>query len=363
MALELDGRQRSQMRDALLDGFPTWADLDMMVSDQLGENLAAIAPESAKLTTVAHELIKWAGARGKLGDVIVGARNANPDNPQLFRVAQRVGLTSTSEPKSTLEKVVGGNTTFLDVAAWRGALTRMEWKVCRIDRDGRGVGTGFLVGPDAVLTNYHVVESAIKGGTPHGRYSCRFDYKMSEAGDVIAAGEVVDLAPGDEAWLIASSPYSAVDTVPDPKPGDPGVDELDFALLRLSDNAGLAAASGSEMGEPRSWVDLSRDPVDFGTVSTLAILQHPDSAPLKLALGMEQTIAINGVGNRIRYTIPTLPGSSGSPVFDSEWTLLALHHSGDPSTIKPEYNEAIPIANIATQPAVAEYLQHLADED
>jgi len=362
MALELDGRQRQELRDALLDGFLAWADLDMMVSDQLGEHLAAIAPESAKLTTVAHELIKWAGARGKLGDLIVAARNANPDNPKLFRIAQRVGLTSTSEPKSTLEKVVGGNTTFLDVAAWRGALTRMEWKVCRIDRDGRGVGTGFLVGPDAVLTNYHVVEPAIEGGTPHGRYSCRFDYKMSEAGDVIASGETVGLA-GDDDWLIASSTYSAVDTVPDPKPGEPGADELDFALLRLSGDVGHAAPSGSEMGEPRSWVEMRPDPVDFAAVSTLAILQHPDSAPLKLALGMEQSIVVNAMGNRIRYTIPTLPGSSGSPVFDSEWTLLALHHSGDPTAIKPEYNEAIPIANIATQPAVAEYLEHLADED
>jgi V8-like Glu-specific endopeptidase len=32
--------------------------------------------------------------------------------------------------------------------------------------------------------------------------------------------------------------------------------------------------------------------------------------------------------DRVQYLTDTLPGSSGSPVFDSEWNLVALHHSG-----------------------------------
>ena len=31
---------------------------------------------------------------------------------------------------------------------------------------------------------------------------------------------------------------------------------------------------------------------------------------------------------RVQYLTDTLPGSSGSPVFDKDWRLVALHHSG-----------------------------------
>jgi V8-like Glu-specific endopeptidase len=30
----------------------------------------------------------------------------------------------------------------------------------------------------------------------------------------------------------------------------------------------------------------------------------------------------------VQYTTDTLPGSSGAPVFDWQWRLVALHHSG-----------------------------------
>lgn len=362
MAVDLDARQRKALREALIDAFPSWGDLAIMVSDQLDERLGVVTAQSNDLEQVAFDLIEWVRARGRVGDLVVGARNANPGNPRLFGVASRIGLTASAAPTSVLEKLVGGNTTFLDVARWRTELTRAEWRVCRIDRDGAGCGTGFLVGPDAVLTNYHVVEPAIDGGASPDRYTCRFDYKVSEAGDVISAGEVVPLA-SDGAWLIDASPYSAVDTVPDPKPGDPAADELDYALLRLARREGDRAAGGRDGGEARSWLVLEAAPVDYRALSAVAILQHPETLPLKLALGMDERVATNDAGNRIRYSVPTLPDSSGSPVFDSDWRLIGLHHSGDPRRIRPEFNEGIPIAAIATRPGVAAYLDTLAEEE
>ncbi len=80
-------------------------------------------------------------------------------------------------------------------------------------------------------------------------------------------------------------------------------------------------------------------------------LQHPSREPLKLAIGMDEQIEVNAAGNRIRYSVPTLPGSSGSPVFDTDWDLVALHHAGDPDSIQPKYNEGIPISVIAEHPA------------
>jgi V8-like Glu-specific endopeptidase len=32
----------------------------------------------------------------------------------------------------------------------------------------------------------------------------------------------------------------------------------------------------------------------------------------------------------VQYTTDTLPGSSGSPVFNDNWEVVALHHAGGP---------------------------------
>ena len=78
---------------------------------------------------------------------------------------------------------------------------------------------------------------------------------------------------------------------------------------------------------------------------------------MKLALGMQEALTIAENGTRVRYTLPTEPGSSGSPVFDGDWSLIALHHSGDPRTKNPAYNEAIPAEKIAARPKVAAALR------
>ncbi len=76
-------------------------------------------------------------SQGRLGDLINGARYANPDNPELFLFAEKLGINSTDQKKSTLEAFVGANHTFLDVAVWRAQLSRLEWCMCR-DRRRRG---------------------------------------------------------------------------------------------------------------------------------------------------------------------------------------------------------------------------------
>jgi hypothetical protein len=330
-----------------------------MTSDYLDLTLATVAAPSGDLQGQIFDLIEWAESRGKLGDLVLASRYANPDNPDLFAVALRLGLTSSDHGRDVLEALVSANTVFLDPQLWRTELSKLEWKVCRIDLDEVGTGTGFLVGPDAVLTNYHVVQKAIRDVVEPDRVTCLFDFKMA-AEEVLSDGERFDLAPGD-GWLIDSSPYAEVDKLPDPKPGDPGPEELDYALIRLAQPACDMAVAGTETGATREWVKVLPDVVDLTLLNAISILQHPERRPLKLALGMEQVLTLNAPGNRVHYTVPTLPGSSGSPVFDSEWRLVALHHSGDPDTIKPEYNEGIPISPISARPGVKAYLDSIDD--
>jgi hypothetical protein len=230
--------------------------------------------------------------------------------------------------------------------AWRTRLGQIEGQVCRVEIKGQGIGTGFLVGPDLVITNWHVVNK-LKDKPDQVKPSdviLRFDYKRLEDGIELNKGKEYKLVTDGDGWLVDHSPWSAVDLQMDPKTGSPQADELDFALLRV------AGSPGNEpLGEkpqvgapPRGWITPPDEAYDFQVNAPLFIVQHPQGAPLQLALN-GKVLGVHGDGRRVRYTTNTQAGSSGSPVFDQRWNLVALHHSGDPRSLLPTYNEGIPI--------------------
>ena len=105
-------------------------------------------------------------------------------------------------------RVPGCSGTFpLHVVLWQQGLLRIESRVCRLEAGGRALGTGFLVGPDAVLTCYHPLESFIMGSQPQS-LRLRFDYRVL-ADAVVNEGVIV--GPHFLNWLIDSSPYSQID--------------------------------------------------------------------------------------------------------------------------------------------------------
>ena len=51
---------------------------------------------------------------------------------------------------------------------------------------------------------------------------------------------------------------------------------------------------------------------------------HPGGRDLELSLA--DSFLIDHDGKRLHYTIPTEPGSGGSPILDADWGLIGLHH-------------------------------------
>jgi hypothetical protein len=47
-----------------------------------------------------------------------------------------------------------------------------------------------------------------------------------------------------------------------------------------------------------------------------------------LSFSLQDNLLLDWDQRRVHYRTPTEPGSSGSPVFDDLWRLVALHHAG-----------------------------------
>jgi trypsin-like peptidase/effector-associated domain 1 (EAD1)-containing protein len=357
-----DGRltpdQFSALHGALCDAYTNLNDLDLTLRARVGVTLGQVAALPNTIDAVVLQVISDAEDKSWTAELLVAARASRPTNGRLLTVSQLFGMATPTPPRKELELRISEANGFLDVVQWREGLAAAEGHVGRIELDmpngkAEARGTGFLLGSDVVMTNYHVMEDIYDDPSLATRIGVRFDYKRRSDGVAVNAGQVYRLA---DDWDLDKSPYSPLDIEVDP-PGAPTPEQLDYALIRLAEPAGdrpVSGGEGAEVAAPaRGWIAVPTDVHDFTKRPALFILQHPDGRPLELAIdtnAVTSTVPSNGTITRVRYRTNTEPGSSGSPCFDADWTLIALHHSGDPKYQafgrKPEYNEGIPIAAI-----------------
>jgi hypothetical protein len=353
--------------DKIVSAFPNPHDLDNAVRRGTGDRLFVeyVGPNQPQRRTV-EKLFDALEERGTTVFFLRGALAERPKRDdvralvaQLYPSAlvplpvlptaavQQAGRPVPMPPSAEvpgLERNVRPRLQQLHVRVWVDLLARRERCVCRIERDGRPLGTGFLVGPGAVLTNWHVVEPAIaRGGLD--AVQCRFDYaKLPDGGTREGL-----LVPLHGEGVVDQSPYAPAEVTATPETPPPTADQLDYALLRLARPLGQAAAGGDAPepgGTPRGWIALPATLPPLETGAPLLILQHPHGAPIKLALDTEAVLGVPFGGVRLRYATNTEAGSSGSPCFTMDWDLVALHHFGDPAWQAPQFNQGVPIDRI-----------------
>jgi endonuclease G, mitochondrial len=166
--------------------------------------------------------------------------------------------------------------------------------VRRADGTRRGYGTGFRVSPRLLLTNNHVLNDAAAAGASR----VEFDFQEGIDGK-LRSSIFVDLDP-------------AVFFVTDKA--------LDFSLVALKGDLREVAAYG--------WNGLSAAEGKIIVGEYVSIIQHPSGERKQVALRENQVLDV--LDNHLHYHTDTSPGSSGSPVFNDQWEIVALHHSGVP---------------------------------
>jgi len=362
----MPGIQVKEVCDALNAAFSI-DELGMMITMEMGLSLDELVSTQAPKPVVIFKLVTAMEQRGLEVELIQAVYRVRPQNPKIQHVyemyglapdltvikAEMVGMTfatavaAAASKESGLQRLVRENIPFFDINIWSRRMPELQMRVCRIELGDDAAGTGFLVGPEVVLTNFHVVREVLGGDFLENEVACRFDYMKLKDGSV-QAGKLVRLHP--EKGVLLSAPMHPAEETMHPETAVPAPDQMDFALLRLAEPMGDLSPTGQPGATPRGWEVLppATLPVRMKENDCVIIVQHPLGDPMKLAIGMEGVIGYNDGKTRLRYRTNTEGGSSGSPVYTGDWKLAGLHHLGDPvqEPHKPGYNQAVVLTSL-----------------
>jgi hypothetical protein len=238
-----------------------------------------------------------------------------------------------SSAQGNLERTINAMAGFVRPADFRKGIAAAEVRTARVEIGGKPRGTGFLVGDDLLMTNWHVVEGGVDGAL------ARFDHSGSDDGRPVKFA-------GD--WLLAHSPHDSLGN--ELGPDGPADGMWDYAIVRLAEPVG-AQPFGSDLAdagaERRGCFLLDWGPYEFDGTEPLLILGHPEGGPAQLSYASPARARFTSARNRIRYDTNTAAGSSGSPVFNRNFRLVALHNSGNKGT-EALFNQGVPIAGIGS---------------
>lgn len=250
----------------------------------------------------ARERERAAMARAIEGGDALRAEDPERIRRRVERLASRAALATAIDPGALIgfERLIGTNDLIGAEFLAKGAAVARS--VCRIQIGGRsavltGYGTGFLVSPRLLITNNHVLPDRQTAGESQAE----FDYE-TQLDEETVRSVIFDLDPD---VFFATDP------------------QLDYSLVALSP-VGADGQAPSAYG----WIPLIEAEGKALRGSALNIVQHPDGQ-LK-QVGLRDNRLVDILEEFLHYETDTSPGSSGAPVFNDEWELVALHHSGVP---------------------------------
>jgi endonuclease G len=196
--------------------------------------------------------------------------------------------------ESTFERIIGGDELQPVNYLERGAIAARA--ICRVDLGGGSAGTGFLIAPGVLITNNHVLPDAATAAGAVGQ----FQYELDLSDEPLDAVHF-SFDPSVLFHTSVSLDFTVVAVVETPTRGI--LPLAQFGCLPLLDVTGKASE-----GE---W---------------LTVVQHPDGGRKQVCVRDNQLIKR---GEQVLwYSTDTKPGSSGSPAFNNDWYVVALHHRG-----------------------------------
>ena len=187
-----------------------------------------------------------------------------------------------------LEKIIGENTLRPIAFLQQGLDASRSIAYIEVSLDEGWSGTGFMISPNLLITNHHVISTEKEMVNA----IFRFNYQLDARGNPQA---YKDYFPVQGGIFYANS-------------------ELDYAIVEIKNSP------GDEWGYLRLKSEI---PMNNSRVN---IIQHPNGLPKQISIQNNFTVFADAT--KIQYVTSTQPGSSGSPVFSDDWQVIGLHHAG-----------------------------------
>ncbi len=201
--------------------------------------------------------------------------------------------------------------------------------VARVNIGNRGFGTGFLISPSLFMTNNHVISTSEEAQESRFEFNYQYDYHGN-----LQSVDTYTANPTSFFYTNEPLDYTIV------RLNDKGSSELSATEGTIpsqfhmsgSPPGGFVPGGASEAGEKSQmsagerWGYLRLRVRKFAENQLCNIIQHPEARYKEVALHDNRLTRV--LPYAVRYRTDTEPGSSGSPVFDNEWDIIAIHHAG-----------------------------------
>lgn len=283
------------------------------------ERLAALVEESAEKRARVRRMV----VRGQW-------KEAEPDLQRRVRYMARRRARITARGA---EAAQGPSLDFQSAAFLaEGAVVRRAIAYVEVnDPSYSSLGTGFLVSPGLFLTNQHVIRDASAARAA----VINFDREIDEQR---LPREITTFTLDPDRFALFSAE-----------------DDLDFALIAVG-----ARRSGAYDIADFGYCALSDGEDRHALGINVNIIQHPHGWHKMIAV--RNNLLTHRTPRTLLYETDTEIGSSGSPVFNDDWDLVALHHWGSPFLEKTDENgDKIP-SNVNEGVRISAIVQRLKGE-
>jgi hypothetical protein len=156
---------------------------------------------------------------------------------------------------------------------------------------GNNIGTGFLASNNFLITTHHLIQTEIHAETA----IIQFNFQATRLGD------------NNQLMEMGLAPSLGFNT---DKDGD-------YTIVKMNGDANTHFGA----------LDLGTVPAQKGEF--VSIIQHPGGGPKQIA--MYHNVITFADSHVVQYLTPTVSGSSGSPIFNKSWQVIAMHNSGGSS--------------------------------
>lgn len=259
----------------------------------------------------------------RVKELINAALSRFPNNPFLLTALKAEVIDYSFGPKvdqelpwegtdpDTLEVLtLQGINTILPIGFLEFGLIKAR-KVAKIQLPVPGgvkSGTGFLIQDNILITNNHVIPD--KAAAANAKAIFNFEDDLNRLPKPVTAYDL-------DAERMITSPLA----------------QFDMTAIRIK----------SDANKFFGFIELKNPEVAVAKNDFVNIIQHPAGQPKKIAL--YHNIVTNVDDRKVQYLTDTLQGSSGSPVFNSDWEVVALHHAGGDSQANEPVNETSAFRN------------------